>query len=217
MATLLSLAIAALGGACLGLERESEGKAAGLRTHLLVALGAALATQLSRQVTAYGFPGDGDPGRIAAQVVSGIGFIGAGVILQSRGSVRGLTTAATLWVAAMVGMAAGMEAYVQVVFVTVVALIALRGLAGLDGWFRGRARWHVLEVTWSEDPGTLETMVERVRSEGVPVRSVDGAFVREGAFGCRLRIHGRGEDVARTVVGLGRDPAIREVRTAETG
>lgn len=71
--------------ALIGLERESIGKAAGLRTHLLVGMGAALATQLSQQVAGYGNLDAADPGRIAAQVVSGIGFIGAGVILQSRG------------------------------------------------------------------------------------------------------------------------------------
>jgi len=215
--SLLSLVVAALGGALLGLERESEGKAAGLRTHLLVALGAALATQVSAQVTGFGTPGTADPGRIAAQVVSGIGFIGAGVVIQSRGSVRGLTTAATLWVAAMVGMAAGMEAYLQAGFVTMVALLALRGLTTLDAWFRRRPHWHVVEITWARDPGTVEAMLDRIRAEGLPVQSLDGVFAREGTFGCRVRIRGHREDVARTVVELGRDPAIREVRSIESG
>jgi putative Mg2+ transporter-C (MgtC) family protein len=211
--SLLSLAVAALGGALLGLERESEGKAAGLRTHLLVALGAALATQISAQVTGFGTPATADPGRIAAQVVSGIGFIGAGVVIQSRGSVRGLTTAATLWVAAMVGMAAGMEAYLQAAFVTIIALLALRGLTALDAWFRRRPHWHVVEITWARDPGSVEAMLDRVRAEGLPVRSLEGVFARDGAFGCQVRIRGRREEVARTVVELGRDPAIREVRS----
>ncbi len=91
-------------GALIGLERQFHRQPAGFRTHSLVALGAALFTIVS----AYGFAGPlVDPTRIAAQIVSGIGFIGAGTILQYRGSIRGLTTAASLWSVAAVGMAAG--------------------------------------------------------------------------------------------------------------
>jgi len=91
-------------GAVIGLEREFHRQPAGFRTHSLVALGSALFTIVS----AYGFTGSSvDPTRIAAQIVSGIGFIGAGTILQHRGNIRGLTTAASLWSVAAVGMAAG--------------------------------------------------------------------------------------------------------------
>ncbi|TMB58245.1 MAG: MgtC/SapB family protein [Chloroflexi bacterium] len=91
-------------GAIIGFERELHRQPAGFRTHSLVSLGAALFTVVS----AYGFAGASvDPTRIAAQIVTGIGFIGAGTILQHRGSVRGLTTAASLWSSAAVGMAAG--------------------------------------------------------------------------------------------------------------
>ncbi len=103
--------IAAVLGAAIGLEREIHEHPAGMRTHLLVALGSAIFTVLS----IYGFEGVGrgsvsptvDPTRIAAQVVSGIGFLGAGAILKYGTSIRGLTTAASLWTAAAIGMAAG--------------------------------------------------------------------------------------------------------------
>ena len=112
----LSLAL----GALIGLEREYHRQAAGFRTHSLVALGAALFTVVS----AYAFEG-ADPTRIAAQIVSGIGFIGAGTILHYRGSVRGLTTAASLWAVAAVGMAAGAGLYVLALLGAALVLVAL--------------------------------------------------------------------------------------------
>jgi len=213
MSNLVPLLVAALCGGLLGLERESEGKAAGLRTHLLVGLGAALATQLSLAVSDFGVRGFADPARIAAQIVSGIGFIGAGVILQSRGSVRGLTTAATLWVAAMIGMAAGMEAYLQAGFVTVIALLALRGLSHLDAHFRRQPQWHVLEVTWLGTPEDPEEFLRRIAPEGLPLRSMEGAFVRGDESGCRVGVRARSAEIPAIVLALGRSPDVKEVRT----
>ncbi len=100
---LLRLVIAVVLGALIGYERERKGKPAGVRTHGMVSVGAALFTVVSL----HGFPGTGDPARVAAQVVAGIGFLGAGAILHQRGSVQGLTTAASLWVTAAIGVAVG--------------------------------------------------------------------------------------------------------------
>jgi len=213
MSVFISLLVASVLGALLGLERESAGKAAGLRTHLLVGVGAALATQLSQQVTGYGDLDFADPGRIAAQVVSGIGFIGAGVILQSRGSIRGLTTAATLWVAAMIGMAAGVEAYAQAAFVTIIALISLRGLQYLDAFFQRRPRPHHLEVVWSGDSANVDEVLKALTDQGFPDHSVEGAFVEEHGSGCRIKLRARKEEVSRIVFELGHSPKIKEVRT----
>jgi putative Mg2+ transporter-C (MgtC) family protein len=138
--TLLRLGVAAVLGGAIGLERELDEKAAGLRTHMLVSLGAALFTM----VGAYGFHGfltgggavvRADPGRIAAQVVTGIGFLGAGVIFRQGFTVRGLTTAASLWVVAAVGMAAGAGFWQGAVIATVVGIISLRPLE----WVKERA------------------------------------------------------------------------------
>jgi putative Mg2+ transporter-C (MgtC) family protein len=127
---LLRLALAAALGAAIGLERELREREAGLRTHLLVALGSALFTI----VGAYGFhdflvSGGNvvrtDPTRIAAQIVTGIGFLGAGAIIRQGLSVRGLTTAATLWVVAAVGLATGAGYYSGAVIATALVLIAL--------------------------------------------------------------------------------------------
>ncbi len=115
-------------GAVVGIERESHRQPAGLRTHMLVTVGAALFTIVS----AYGFSGElADPTRIAAQIVTGIGFIGAGAILHYRGNVKGLTTAASLWVMAAVGMATGAGLYVVAFAATGMVLVTL--------WFLDRA------------------------------------------------------------------------------
>lgn len=121
------LVLAAVLGLAIGFEREIHGHPAGLRTHMLVALGSALFTVIS----AYGFAGEPnaavtvDPTRVAAQVVSGIGFLGAGAILKDGIVIRGLTTAASLWATAAVGMAAGAAEYVIAAVAAAVILVSL--------------------------------------------------------------------------------------------
>jgi len=119
---LLRLALAGVLGGLIGLERELREREAGLRTHLLVSVGAALFTIAG----AYGFDSAHvDPTRVAAQIVTGIGFLGAGAIIRQGFSVRGLTTAATLWVVAAVGLASGAGYYSGAVITTAVVLVAL--------------------------------------------------------------------------------------------
>src|SRR5512146_451159 len=125
--TMARLVLAAFLGGIIGLERELKRKPAGLRTNLFMCFGAALFTILSFELANL-FPGDHT--RIAAQIIPGIGVIGAGSILHSRGSVQGLTTAATIFVVASVGMAAGGGLYLIAIFSTVVSVVALR-LLGL--------------------------------------------------------------------------------------
>jgi putative Mg2+ transporter-C (MgtC) family protein len=117
----LRLALAGVLGGVIGAEREYRGKVAGTRTHLLVALGSALMLLVSR----YGFSDPGDSGRVAAQIVSGIGFIGAGAIMVDRQSVHGLTTAAGIWVAAGIGMATAAGLYGLAIATTILALVGL--------------------------------------------------------------------------------------------
>ena len=121
----IRLLIAATLGALIGAEREFHGHPAGMRTHLLVALGSAIFTELS----IYGFPvspsNPVDPTRIAAQIVSGIGFLGAGAIIKDGASIRGLTTAASLWATAAIGLAAGVGDYIIGVTGAVIVIISL--------------------------------------------------------------------------------------------
>jgi putative Mg2+ transporter-C (MgtC) family protein len=122
-------------GAIIGFERELHRQPAGFRTHSLVSLGAALFTVVS----AFGFGGVMvDPTRIAAQVVSGIGFIGAGTILQYRGHIRGLTTAASLWSVAAIGTAAGAGLFVVATVGTILILIILSILDRVESMARHR-------------------------------------------------------------------------------
>ena len=125
----LRVTVSALLSSLVGLEREWQGHPAGLRTHMLVGLGAALFTVLSL----FAFE-DGDPGRVAAQVVAGVGFLGAGSIIQrrERNTPHGLTTAAGIWAVAAIGMACGAGAYVLGVFSTALILFVLAVLAGIS-------------------------------------------------------------------------------------
>jgi putative Mg2+ transporter-C (MgtC) family protein len=125
------LALAALLGGAIGWEREHKDKPAGLRTNILICVGAALLTDLGLEI-ARASDGPADPARISAQIVSGIGFLGAGTILQSRGSVSGLTTAATLWVVAAIGMAAGAGRYVEATGTALLVLVVLIPLRWLE-------------------------------------------------------------------------------------
>jgi len=130
-----------------GLEREWQGQPAGLRTHMLVGLGAALFTVLSLFAFA-----EGDPGRVAAQIVAGIGFLGAGSIIQrrERNTPHGLTTAAGIWAVAAIGMACGAGAYVLGVFSTALILFVLVGLAGVSQRVRRSRERTALEESSGE-------------------------------------------------------------------
>jgi putative Mg2+ transporter-C (MgtC) family protein len=132
---LLRLLLAAALGAAIGLEREMRRKPAGLRTNILIAVGAALFTTLSLTIAARG----GTPDRIAAQIVTGIGFLGAGAILRSGRNVHGMTTAATIWVNAAIGMAAGAGEFGMAAIATLVTLVVLVLLPPIEGFFERRA------------------------------------------------------------------------------
>ena len=128
------LALAAALGMVIGIERTYRAKTAGIRTHFLVALGSALFMIVSR----YGFEGSGDPSRVAAQIVSGIGFLGAGTIIMQKHVVHGLTTAAGMWVAAGIGMASAAGLYLVAVISTALALIGLETVGRLNRFLRAK-------------------------------------------------------------------------------
>jgi putative Mg2+ transporter-C (MgtC) family protein len=136
---LLGIILAVVFGAAIGLEREISGKAAGLRTNVLICLGAAVFTIISKQMAA----GAGDSlTRIAAGVVTGVGFLGAGAIIVDRGGVHGLTTAATIWLVASIGMACGTGFYSLAVISTFIAILVLMGLGQLEKSLRRYGRKH---------------------------------------------------------------------------
>lgn len=171
---ILRLCVAGLCGTVIGLDREYRVKDAGFRTHFLVALGSALMMVVSQ----YGFEGfladhDGtrfDPGRIAAQVVSGIGFIGAGTIIIHRQLVRGLTTAASLWATAGIGLAAGAEMYVVAGAAT---LLTLFGLEVLTLFFGELGHRRTMIVFSAADRAAIDEMFNRLQCRDYSVVSYE--------------------------------------------
>jgi len=155
--------LAALLGGLIGLEREYHGRDAGFRTHLLVAMGACLMVLISEYffVRYGGEPGTGilrlDPTRIAAQIVTGIGFLGAGAILREGLSIRGLTTAACLWLVAGLGMAAGVGLFFPAIFATFLSLLTLWILKKVERRVR-RGSFRILTIHCSGEEGTLEKL-----------------------------------------------------------
>jgi len=139
----VDLLLAAFLGAVIGLERERHVGLAGIRTHAAVALGACLFGFISFNVrgpasleTSTGIP---DPSRIAAQIVSGIGFLGAGVILRDRGRIRGLTTAASVWATASIGLGIANQMYILAISATLIILLLL-SLYRVPGWYTWKRR-----------------------------------------------------------------------------
>jgi len=152
---MVRLVLAAVLGGIIGLERELKARPAGLRTNMFICFGSALFTILSAQLAAEF---NGDRTRIAAQIIPGIGFIGAGSILHSRASVQGLTTAATVFVVASIGMATGGGLYLTAIFATFVIVLGLFFLGRLESVFKLRP----LLVTYEVGGDTAEKLLEEV-------------------------------------------------------
>ena len=178
------LVIAAVLGLAIGFEREIHGHPAGLRTHMLVALGSALFTVLSIRGF-LGEPGAApvDPTRIAAQIVSGIGFLGAGAILKYGTSVRGLTTAASLWATAAVGMASGAGALLVAVITTALIVFSLGPLNWVVARFR-RSDQHLIR---------LRLRATRLEALGEVSRALAGSRIDIGGLSTQRLSNGRYE------------------------
>jgi putative Mg2+ transporter-C (MgtC) family protein len=172
---LLRLVLAALLGGIVGLEREVHGRPAGIRTYLILSLGTALLMVLSEYLlVAYHdkYPGlaQGDPGRIAGQAITGIGFLGAGVIIRYKDTIRGLTTAACVWLVCSVGLAVGAGFYLVSVAVTLLTVFALIGLKA--GERRMRKDWcEELGVVSADLPGQVTRMEDLIVKHGFEVIS----------------------------------------------
>jgi putative Mg2+ transporter-C (MgtC) family protein len=164
------LGLAVVLGGVIGFERELSGKPAGLRTNILICMGAALLMDVSTRIGIIDGHRIGDPGRIAAQIVSGVGFLGAGTIMQSQGMVTGLTSAATIWVVAAIGMAVGAGFYVEGIGAGLLVTFVLTGLGKLEHWVR-RAR-RVASATVRARVGTpIEDVRTALHAHGINVES----------------------------------------------
>lgn len=171
LATKLVLAI--LTGGAVGFERQLAGKPAGLRTNILICVGSALLMDLSMNLgTVFGEQRIGDPARLAAQVVTGIGFIGAGTIMQARGAITGLTSAATIWVVAAIGLTVGAGFYVEALGATAAVMLVLAGLGTVEHRLLRVRRTH--SATIRARPGTtLEWLKGALFADGIVITKVE--------------------------------------------
>jgi len=190
----LRLIVAAALGGAIGAEREIHNHPAGIRTHMLVALGAGLFTVLS--IFGFGLEGNGnpalvDPTRIAAQIVSGIGFLGAGAILKDGVVIRGLTTAASLWATAAVGMAAGAGEYVLALVAAVVILVSLWPINALAERLHGSSQPEVqlrLTLTRVDALGEISAALAEHR---IDIGAIQTQRIGKNNYRADLAIRGR--------------------------
>jgi putative Mg2+ transporter-C (MgtC) family protein len=209
---IIKLLLAALCGALIGMEREKHGRPAGLRTHLLVALASCLMMIISESVyLKYGqIPGTSilriDPSRIAAQIVAGIGFIGAGVILKDGLTVRGLTTAACLWLAAAIGMGFGMGIYLPTIASTLIGISALIFLKRLEPYIN-KDRFLIFRVEVDGGVDLYPQLVEIFAQYNMVISDISCSLqprsgVTHYKFVLTQHRTRMGRDLARTVAAL---------------
>ena len=199
---LIPLLVAAIAGGVVGLERESHNRPAGLRTHVLVCVGSALIMKVSLGmydlVLGTGF-GNGDPGRIAAQVVSGIGFLGAGTIMREGATIRGLTTAASLWVVSGMGLAVGAGFYLQTFVAVVLVMLTLKTLSEVENRFFAHGSYRSLVIHVTDSPGQLGAVASTCGRWGYTIKNI---AMRSGPLPGTVEIRftvkpeGRGPDMA---------------------
>jgi putative Mg2+ transporter-C (MgtC) family protein len=202
MASLLSLVVSAVLSLIIGLEREYYAKSAGLRTIALVGVGATMFTLVAREGVWVVGPGTTpvDAARAAAQVITGIGFLGAGVIFVRRDAVRGLTTAATVWFAAAVGMACGAELWLLGTAATAMYLILTVALRPLESRVpHSKTAETALLITYWDGHGILRQILKTVADNGVQITSMDllGSVQPENEPPCqRIRLGVIGQDTS---------------------
>jgi putative Mg2+ transporter-C (MgtC) family protein len=216
---LLRLGLTVVLCGAIGVERETRGQVAGLRTHILVGLGAALFTLVS----AYAFTSDDpanpvDPTRISAQIVTGIGFLGAGTIIRQGLTIRGLTTAASLWIVAAVGMASGAGYYLGAAATTGAVLVSLVGFRQIRPLLLARLRtdFVLLEIEM-EEQGELEPVLAILGRAGVRVEAM-ASTREEGLIGYRLEVEAPPTaDLEGALEEIRQFPATREVKARGGG
>jgi putative Mg2+ transporter-C (MgtC) family protein len=212
---ILRLLLAAALGSVIGIDRERLVWAAGLRTHMLVSVGACL----FMVVSAYGFNdvlGPHvilDPSRVAAQVVSGIGFLGAGSILLRGEVVRGLTTAASLWTVAAIGLAVGGGLYIEAIAATVIILIILAGIKPLETRLQARNRTHELRIEAERGRLSLDTLRQTLGYRATRITRYVAEPADEAGIDCISLTVGRltAADIAEIIQKLTALPYVRDV------
>lgn len=196
----LRLFIALLIGGLIGLEREFKGKPAGIRTNMLMCTGSALIMIISIEIAKIG-KGYADPGRIAAQVITGIGFLGAGTIIRSKFHVMGLTTAATIWVLSALGLAIGAGYIALAVYGAILITITLTVVSFVEAAMLKRRKTHVLLLTLEPREGIIGEVLEsfsalKVVSEALEVNRSDKRWTMTLEYTTSRKLH---EDVLKSL------------------
>lgn len=204
---LIKLGVAVLMGGIIGAERERHKKAVGLRTLILISMGSALFTMLSISVgEAFG----GDTSRIASTVVSGIGFLGAGVILEEHGRVTGLTTAATIWMAAALGMAAGAGEYILSAAATLIAILVLMPLSHIENFLEIANEHRTYEITMPIDWEKFKQLKDLFKDNKIDIQNYKQE--RRGTdMVCTFEVLGPVKKHDKVVQKLLTDKTIKEV------
>lgn len=170
---IFKLTLACILGGLIGLERESLNRPAGFRTYTLVCVGSALAMVVSLEMYfQYHHTVTADPGRIAAQVVSGIGFLGAGTIMKEGATVRGLTTAAGLWGVACIGLAIGAGLYIPAIVTTVLILFVLIYFVKFEEHFTGMRLYKGIVIVVEDGPGQVGLVGSMLGDLGVLIKNI---------------------------------------------
>ena len=174
---MFQVGLATLLGGAIGLEREFGGKPAGLRTNILICIGSVLYTHLSLAMLGAAsrtgvIPAGTDTTRVAAQIVTGVGFIGAGTILHARGAVVGLTSAATIWVVAAIGVALGAGYYLEGLVTTLAVLVVLSGLGRAEKLVQRQSMRSTITIHARQGPSVVEDLETLVRRTGLELISI---------------------------------------------
>lgn len=211
----IKLLVACICGLALGIEREVRDKAAGLRTIVLISMGSALYMQVGEAASLQGLLSDArstpDPTRVGSEVVAGIGFLGAGSIIQSRGAVHGLTTAATIWVAAAVGLCSGVGLYGAAVGTTAGVVLALVLLDPLADRFRALVRHDTrhLRFTSAADLLTLTRIELLLREHGASRSDIARSLTTRGEMGWQVELRLRTSEQLRLLESLAEVKTVR--------
>jgi putative Mg2+ transporter-C (MgtC) family protein len=170
----IGICVAAVLSSLIGFEREKNGQPAGIRTHLILCVGAALAASLSISFSKFLSSPDlpSDPARIVAQVVSGVGFLGGGAILRYGVNIKGLTTASSLWTTAIIGIACGSGFYYEALFATGVVIIALVLVDKVVRKFVKTFKTHEISVKIPDKPGAIKTIRKKINKLGCRVLTI---------------------------------------------
>lgn len=194
----------------IGYEREISDKPAGLRTNILIGLGSTVMMMISIHVATLYSSGLSDPSRIAAQVVTGIGFLGAGTIMQARGAVKGLTTAASMWAVAGIGLAVGSGMYFLAVLTTVAILAVLWFLGRAQHRLMGKALSECVRVQVADAAEFLRALNEVHANTAIKVKTLN---VRQaaGGYSVEFRFHGTDRDRGRVHELLRQAPGLQSI------